>query len=59
MILRLLIFIVAYVASEKWSGICLTGLTDCSNPAQGWRKLFITGQAKLDPEHYSIKCVGG
>ena len=21
---------------------------------RGWRKLFITGQAKLDPEHYSI-----
>ena len=26
---------------------------------QGQRKLFITGQAKLDPEHYSLKCKGG
>ena len=26
---------------------------------QGRRKLFITGQAKLNPEDYSIKCVGG
>ena len=25
---------------------------------QGWRKPFITGQAKHDPEHYSIKCMG-
>ena len=25
---------------------------------QGQRKLFITGQAKFNPEHYSIKCVG-
>ena len=24
---------------------------------QGWQKLFITGQAKLTREHYSIKCV--
>ena len=24
----------------------------------GWRKLFITGQAKFNPEYYSIKCVG-
>ena len=26
---------------------------------RGRRKLFTTGQAKLDPEHYSIKCMGG
>ena len=26
---------------------------------QGWRKLFITGPAKFNPEHYSIKCMGG
>ena len=26
---------------------------------QGQRKLFITGQAKLNPEQYSIKCIGG
>ena len=28
---------------------------------QGWRKLFKTGKAKLDPEpeDYSIKCVRG
>ena len=25
---------------------------------QGRRKLFITGQAKLNPEDYSIKCIG-
>ena len=27
-------------------------------PLQGQRKLLITGQAKLNPQHYSIKCVG-
>ena len=26
---------------------------------QGHRKLFTTGQAKLNSEHYVIKCVGG
>ena len=26
---------------------------------QGRQKLFITGQAKLNPDDYSIKCVGG
>ena len=26
---------------------------------QGWRNVFITGQAKLDPEDYAIKCMGG
>ena len=26
---------------------------------QGQQKLFITGQAKLDPQDYTIKCVGG
>ena len=26
---------------------------------QGRRKQFTTGPAKLDPKHYSIKCVGG
>ena len=26
---------------------------------QGRRKHFTIGPAKLDPKHYSIKCVGG
>ena len=26
---------------------------------QGRRKLFITGQAKFNPKHYSFKCMGG
>ena len=26
---------------------------------QGHRKVFTTGQAKINPEHYVIKCVGG
>ena len=26
---------------------------------QGQRNVFITGEAKLDPEEYAIKCVGG
>ena len=30
-----------------------------SNHIQGQRKLFISGQGKLYPEHYSVKCVGG
>ena len=25
---------------------------------QGWRKVFVTGQVKLNPEHYSINYVG-
>ena len=28
--------------------------TPRSVSVQGWRKLFITGQAKFNPEHYSI-----
>ena len=27
--------------------------------SQGRRNVFTTGQAKLDPEDYAIKCVGG
>ena len=30
----------------------------CIYAHQDQQKLFITGQAKLNPEHYSIKCVG-
>ena len=26
---------------------------------QGQRNVFTTGQVKLDPEDYAIKCVGG
>ena len=26
---------------------------------QGRSKVFTTGQARVDPEHYVIKCVGG
>ena len=26
---------------------------------QGQRNVFITGQAKFDPEDYAIKCMGG
>ena len=29
-----------------------------SHPHQGQRNVFTTGQAKLDPENYAIKCVG-
>ena len=31
----------------------------CVQHMQGRQKLFITGQAKFNPEHYLIKCVGG
>ena len=26
---------------------------------QGWRNVFTTGPAKLDPKDYAIKCMGG
>ena len=41
--------------------LCYVSLEDHDSAywKQGWRKLFITGQVKLDPKHNSIKCMVG
>ena len=47
-----------------FTNLCYVSLEDHNSAyfiywKQGRRKLFITGQVKLNPKHYSIKCVDG
>ena len=48
-----MIYVASYVDTILHSGNVQCTLN------QGQRKVFITGQAKLNPEYHLIECVGG